>query len=104
LDNVKKSEIKLSCFYATNNIALQTIETLTPILKEIFSHSKIARNLQLSRKKCVSIIKNVILPVENEDTVKIIQHNPFSILIDESTDISCYKFLCVLVRFVYPAD
>jgi len=104
LDNVKKAEIKLSCFYATNNIALQTIETLTPILKEIFSDSKIAQNLQFSRKKCVSIIENVILPVENEDTVKIIQHNPFSILIDESTDISCHKFLCVLVRFVHPAD
>lgn len=100
--NVKSAEIKLSSFFATNNMAFQTVDLLVPVLKQIFPDSKIMEKVQLHRKKCTSIVKNVIAPVETYDTVSIIKNCHFSALVDESTDISMHKFLCILVRYVQP--
>lgn len=72
--NVKTAEIKLSSFFATNNIAFQTVDLLVPVLKQIFPDSKIMEKVQLHRKKCTSIVKNVIAPVETDDTVSIIKN------------------------------
>lgn len=100
--DVKRAEIKLSAFFANHNIAFQVVDMLTPVLKDIFTDSKIAQGIQLHRKKCTSIINNVIAPIEIEETVQIIRKCPFSVLIDESTDICTQKFLCVLVHYVHP--
>jgi len=100
--DVKRAEIKLSAFFANNNVAFQVVDMLTPVLKDIFPDSKIAQGIQLHRKKCTTIISNVIAPVEIEETIQIIRKCPFSVLIDESTDICTQKFLCVLVHYVHP--
>jgi len=75
---------------------------LTPVLQDIFKDSKVTQSLTLYRKKCTRIIMNVIAPVEINETIEIISTCPFSVLVDESTDISSRKFLCVLVHFVHP--
>lgn len=104
LQVVKTAEIKLAAFFAENNVAFQLVDKLAPLLKEIFNDSNIAQKVQLHRHKCTSIVKNIIAPVELEETVQIIQNNPFSVLVDDSTDISTRKLLCILGRFVHPED
>ncbi|CAI6359908.1 unnamed protein product [Macrosiphum euphorbiae] len=101
-NNIKISEIKLAAFLAEHNVALHTIDHLTPLLKEIFHDSKICKGVNLHRTKVTSVIKNIIAPVEIYETVEIIKNNPFSVLVDESTDLTCQTFLCLLVRFVHP--
>lgn len=101
---MKIAEIKISSFFAEHNIALHLVDHLVPLLKDIFKDSKIAKDLQLHRTKCTNIIKNIIAPVEVKNTIEIIQKTPFSILVDESTDITTNTFLCVLVRFVHPTQ
>lgn len=76
------------------------MDHLTPLLQDIFPDSKICKEISLHRTKLTSIIKNVVAPVEIKNTIDIIKTNPFSVLVDESTDYSCNKFLCLLVRFV----
>lgn len=100
--DVKRAEIKLSAYFANHNIAFQAADTLTPVLQDIFKDSKVAQSLTLHRKKCTNIIMNVIAPVEINETIEIIRTCPFSVLVDESTDISSHKSLCVLVNFVHP--
>jgi len=78
------------------------VDHLIPRLKKIFGELKLARDIQIHRKKCTHIIKKIIAPTETSEVVKIIQTQPFSILVDKSTDICMNKFLCVLVRFVHP--
>lgn len=80
------------------------IDHLTPVLKSVFPDSQICRDIELHRTKCTSIIINIIAPVEVFNLVDIIKNNPFSVLVDESTDVSCHKFLCLLVRFVHPIN
>ncbi|XP_008181152.1 uncharacterized protein LOC103308831 [Acyrthosiphon pisum] len=82
-NNIKISEIKLAAFLAEHNVALHTIDHLTPLLKEIFHDSKICKGVNLHRTKVTSVIKNIIAPVEIYETVEIIKNNPFSVLVDE---------------------
>jgi hypothetical protein len=60
--------------------------------------STIIQRMTLGATKCTEIIRNVLEPVETEDLTKLLKENSFSILLDESTDISSKKLLCVLVR------
>lgn len=59
-----------------------------------------AKDLKLGRLKTTSIIKNVIAERINLDLCKQLQTQHFSLLVDENTDISLNKLLCVGVKFV----
>jgi len=99
-NQAKIAEIKISAFFAEHNIAFHLIDHLTPV----FPDSQICRDIDLHHTKCTSIINNIIAPVEVSNLVDIIKNNHFSVSVDESTDISCHKFLCLLVRFVHSID
>lgn len=53
----------------------------------------------LKRTKATLIIKNVIAETEKSELTRTLQQQKFSILTDESTNISKTKSSCVLVRF-----
>lgn len=76
------------------------IDHLIPLLKKYISDSKIIGNMTLGRTKCSEILKNVLYPVERKELLDILQNNYFSILLDESTDITDKKFLCLLVNII----
>ncbi|CAI6358544.1 unnamed protein product [Macrosiphum euphorbiae] len=99
---IKNNDIKISAFFAEHNLAFHLIDHLTPLLKEIFPDSKIFSKLELHRTKCTSIINKIIAPIETSDITDIISKNPFSVLVDESTDISSQKFLCLILRLGHP--
>ncbi|XP_039310247.1 uncharacterized protein LOC105196884 isoform X2 [Solenopsis invicta] len=71
------------------------------MLRNAFPDSQILKDVQLHRKKCTYIIKNVIAKVETENLINILKTENFSILIDESTDISTRKNLCILVQYIH---
>ncbi|KAL6421644.1 hypothetical protein ACFW04_014562 [Cataglyphis niger] len=83
-DKIKRVEIKLAAFFSEHNIAFYTADHLIPLLKKYFTN----------------IVKNVIARRETEKIIDILQTRGCSILIDESTDISNLKIMCVLVQFL----
>ncbi|XP_054083617.1 protein FAM200C-like [Zeugodacus cucurbitae] len=95
----KKFEIRLSMFFAEHNDALTVVDHLIPLLKEIVPDSEIIKNVDLGRKKCTSIIKTVVAKEEKDNLVNKLKANPFSVMIDESTDIGLNKHMCILARF-----
>ncbi|XP_076039234.1 uncharacterized protein LOC143024321 [Oratosquilla oratoria] len=56
-------------------------------------------NLRLHRTKCSALIKKVISPTLLNEQAEDLKMSPFSVIIDESTDIACEKHLCVCVRY-----
>lgn len=56
----------------------------------------------MHRKRCTTNINHIFAPVEIEKPVRIIRKCPFSVLVDESTDICIRKLLCVPVHYVHP--
>jgi len=87
---VKSAEIKLATFFAEH----------IPLIKDIFNDSEIAQDISLARTKCSHIIKNIIAKRETEKIVDNLKTRYFSILVDESTDISDHKVMCTLARFL----
>jgi len=99
-DKVKRAETKLAAFFAEHNVAFSTVDHLIPLLKDICVDPEVVKDITLARNKCTQIVKNVIARREVEKIVETLKTNKFSVLLDESTDISDTKLLCILVKYV----
>lgn len=97
--NVSEAEIKLANFFANHNVAFSVVEHLVPVLKDCFSDSSVAKDLKLGRSKTTEIVKNVLAKKETGDLVTELKRVYFSVLIDESTDISNNKIFCINVKY-----
>lgn len=102
--NVKKGELAIAAFISEHNIAISIVEHLSPVIKKVCPDSEIIKDIKLSRKKCTQLIKNVIAKEITETLINYLKTTPFSIFIDESTDVASNKFLCVMVKFVEPTS
>lgn len=95
---VARAEIKLACFLAEHNISFNTANHLVDLLKTIFPDSAIAREVKLKRTRCTEVVKTVGKCIAS-DLAEKLRKNKFSIIIDESTDVSTTKSLAVIVKF-----
>lgn len=65
----------------------------------VASDSKIAKRLKCPRTKSTQITNTILMDEGIEDVSKSLRKCRFSIIIDETTDISTKKCLAVLVRY-----
>ena len=72
---------------------------LSDLVTDIFPDSKIASKFSSKHTKTRCIVKNVIATRFRHDIDNILKTTKFSIIIDESTDISSKKQLAIVVRF-----
>lgn len=98
-DQVRCAEIKIAALIAEHNLPIRLSEHLVPLMQSALPDSKIAKKLSMGRTKTTQIITNVLGKYQNQKTVNILKYKKFSVLIDESTDISCVKNICVCVRY-----
>ncbi|XP_011884095.1 PREDICTED: uncharacterized protein LOC105571237 [Vollenhovia emeryi] len=103
-DKVKRAEIKLATFFAEHNIAFTNVDHLIPLIKDICIEPEVVQDLSLGRLKCTNIVKDIVAKRETEKLVEILKGRKFSVLIDESTDITDNKLMCILVQYVSPFD
>lgn len=94
----QKAEAGLALFIL-NHSSVRTIDHLTDLCKSIFSSSEHSAYIQLHRTKCSAIIKNVFYPFFKESLRNDIGDSKYSLLIDESTDISVSKYLGISIRY-----
>ncbi|CAH1995712.1 unnamed protein product [Acanthoscelides obtectus] len=97
--DTKEAEIRLAAFVAEHNLPFTVMEHLPDLIKNICSDSEIARGLASSRNKTTSIVKNVIGQEEFLNVCEDLRQNKFSLIVDESTDVSTTKHLCSVVRY-----
>lgn len=95
----KRAEIKLCGFMVEHNISFNVMNHLTDVVKDIFPDSEVAKNVQLKATKSKSIVKNVLGESEKEVLSNKLKNTNFSILIDESTDVSAVQTMCIVVRY-----
>nr|XP_047142918.1 uncharacterized protein LOC124817151 [Hydra vulgaris] len=77
---------------------ISTINHLGEIIS-LYGKNSPLENLRLHRTKCTQIIKNVISSSIESEISESMADKPFSILIDESTDVSLTKHLCICARY-----
>lgn len=84
--------------YISQHSAIALVDHLSSLCKNKFDDSVSCTQMKLHRTKCTSIIKNVLATHFVEDLRIDIGDSKFSLLLDESTDISVAK---LLGRFAY---
>ena len=96
----KVAEIELSVHIAEHS-AIQSVDHLGEFLRKKHSDSRTLANLKLHRKKCTSLITNVIAPCLHKELVKDVMesHSYYSLVFDESTDVSSEKILGIMIRY-----
>lgn len=102
-DNIiKQNEIRIASFIAEHNIAINVSDHLTELVKSIclsgMEPSQVSK-MSCDRTKCTAIINNVIGKASFENLVSDLKVKKFSLVVDESTDISSEKHLAIVVRY-----
>lgn len=95
----KEIDLKLALYVATHT-SIKSVDHLGEILKFIGGkNDSLFSNLKLHRSKCSSIIKYVISPSLLKELINDISTAPYSLIIDESTDVAVIKYLYLCVKY-----
>ncbi|XP_018395230.1 PREDICTED: uncharacterized protein LOC108773793 [Cyphomyrmex costatus] len=78
--------------------AVRSIDHLGELLSVLGKGSAL-ENIRIHRTKCSKLIKNVISPAMLTELINDIDNQKFSLIIDESTDVSVIKYLAFCVRY-----
>jgi hypothetical protein len=80
----------------TCHCAIRAVDHLGEIMAA-HGHGSMLQQIKLHRSKCAWLIKNIISPALKTDLIVDFQNKKYAIILDESTDISTQKHLCMLV-------
>lgn len=98
-EKVKRAEMKMAAFVVEHHLPFQAMDHLSDLLTDIFPDSEIADKFQCKHTKTRAIVKHVLADHFRGELYKKLQKTLFSIIIDETTDISSEKLLAIVVRF-----
>ena len=96
-EKTKKLEIELAVAISCHCSTL-AVDHLGEFMQKNGKGSAL-EDLQLHRTKCSKLITKVVSPALHESLKSHVAEKKYAILIDESTDISTNKHLCVLIRY-----
>ena len=94
----KRNAIKIANFIAEHNLSFNISGDLTKMIQSLYLDQEVVQKMSCSRTKCRSIIVNVSGRFSFECLIDKLRENKFSIIIDESTDISSVKCLAIVIR------
>lgn len=96
--DTKIAELKLAAYIACHS-AVRGVDHLGELVKELFPCQATA-DIRLHRTKCGLLIKNVIAPTLIREMIADMGAGQrYSLLVDETTDVSCAKDLCICIRY-----
>lgn len=90
-------DLKLAVHIATHS-ALRSIDHMGELLK-VFGKGSCLENLRMHRTKCTKLILNVISPSIVEQLVSDVGNKGYSLIVDESTDVSVSKYTAYCIRY-----
>ena len=95
--SVKKTELKLA-LVAAMHFPMIAMDHLSENLKELGKRSHL-ENINLHRTKCSCLIRGVLSPYYEDKLKEDMANKKFSLMLDESTDISVKKHVLFSVRY-----
>lgn len=96
---VSRAELLLSAFMAEHGTPFHQADHLIQVVRNMFPECETAQNMTLKKTKAVYVIRDGIAHEERELIARVCRENVFSLLIDESTDVSVSQILAVMVRY-----
>ncbi|XP_055604779.1 protein FAM200C-like [Uranotaenia lowii] len=97
-DKILQLELKLCAWAAEHNIAYSAIDKLASVLNTADTDSVVLSGLKLGRTKSTSIMNGIFAATQHDEIVHRMQNESFSLIIDESTDLTTTKTLAMVIR------
>lgn len=89
-NEVKKAALKLAAFVAVHS-AIRSADHLGEMLADISGEGSVASKLRMHRTKLSRLLTHAIAPAMLEELVEDVGNGSYSLIVDESTDISVTK-------------
>ncbi|XP_068203116.1 zinc finger MYM-type protein 6-like [Palaemon carinicauda] len=97
---VASIKLKMCAFIAEHNLLISVMDHLPGFIANVASDPKVVINaVKCVKTKASGIFKNVMGETNFSDLVARLKNTKFSLIIDESTDLSTLKDLVLLARF-----
>lgn len=97
-DKVIRAEVKVANFMVEHNVPFAVADHLSPLLRDIFHDSQIAKQYASARTKTTCMLNLAIAPHFQAALVEEMKANPFSLLVDGSNDTGLEKLNPLTVR------
>ena len=81
------------------NVSINNIDKIGDLWKTDRMKPKVTQLLKMKRTKASQILKNVLAKTKKEILIQILRTQYFSLLVDESTDISVITKLVIIVQY-----
>ncbi|XP_067123238.1 zinc finger protein 862-like [Centruroides vittatus] len=94
-----EAELKLAMFCVEHNLPIKIMDHLPKLIQSVCHDSNIAKDLKVARTKTTELIKEKLSAKSCEEMTSVLQNVKFSLIIDETTDISSTKCLAVIARY-----
>ena len=94
----KKAEIRTALYIAEHG-SNAAVDHLGELISTLDRNSTVLKNLKLHRTKCSGLINHVIGPILHEELLNDVGDSYFSLILDESTDVSTTQCLGVMIRY-----
>lgn len=102
-NDTKRSELIIAAFIAVHS-SIKVVDHLSDMLNKEFRPVKSvsgSSDIKIHRTKCSMLVQNVIGATLKEQLVADIgDSSNYSLIIDESTDVSVHKYLCLCIRYI----
>ena len=96
--NVHDAELRMAAFLSEHDLSFNLMDHLSDLLPILCPDSKIAAHFKCKRTKMKCIVKNALAADFHNKVVEKLKHSFFSIIIDETTDVSTCKQLAIITR------
>ena len=83
-EKVTRAEVKISTVLAHHNIPIAVADHLSPIFKNIFLDSQIAKMYSCAHTKTACILNGALAKELQASLIDIMKHNPYSLATDGS--------------------
>lgn len=91
--------IRLAAFVSEHNLPFAIMDHLPKLIQAVCPDSKVAAGLKCAKTKTHQIVENIVGKISSQDLCLDLRQSKFSLIIDESTDLSTIKHLCLVVRY-----
>lgn len=93
-----KSEAAAATFICCHS-SIAVVDHLVDMCKYVFPDSKVAQGMKMHRTKCTAVIREVLAPHFRDDLLKDIGGSSYSLLLDESNNVTVIKMLGVIIVY-----
>lgn len=99
INKVIRAEVKVATMLVQKNLPLAVADELTPLFRDIFSDSEIAKGYASRQTKTACIINGAVAPFFQQQLIESMKQGPYALSIDGSSDTGVKKMNPLTVRF-----